>query len=375
MFRRTVVIGMLIALSTMCAGQPAPEESEGVDRQEDPIAYARQQWENNRVADALDTLRRVIQAQPNNIEANLLAGEILVANNDYNLARDYFRRVLGVEEFNFEANLGYARILLATRSVRQAAAYLERAESVAPHLERSTVKRLLAQAYAGMGNIDRAIAKAEEAVQADPEDLDALRTLVEVRRLKGEANPGRLQTALEEAERLVNLTTTKLVSNPWDTAELARLRQALDLYAQVLQTYHNSFYQRDFRGEPLDELRPGRGPDAAAALMRTADVVRQKALLDLIFAEHQSLLFVERAASDAYAPNNPAYLEQLIHTCAQVQDLTARLLGDGVFDAPAMRDKAVEAARHLIEIDPNNELAQQVLGAAGVPPTTQPAAE
>jgi lipopolysaccharide biosynthesis regulator YciM len=331
------------------------------------------------MAEALDLLKSVLKSAPDNVEAMLLAGDILIASNDYDMARNYYKQVLDKEPSNFKANLGTGKIYLANRLWRQATSFLEKAEGVAPQDGRAEAKRLLASAYAQSGQTQKAVDKALDAVQAAPDALDALLTLVQIRQALLERDPQQVELALADAEKYVQKTAQAVARAPLERKALARLDGAYQILVAappntgILQVYHNSFYQRDYRGHATDKLLPGKGADAAAVLLRVADVYRQQALLRLVGAEYDAILLLETAVKDEYDPKNVKYLEQLAVSYQQLADLTARLVGPEALSNPVWQERTVAAYRKVLELDPSNERALQYLRSVGAPLTSQPA--
>lgn len=378
MFRQRVILGAVLGLCVLpLMAQPTPAAGGGPSpgqqvslTPDQAVVLAQDRWKAGQASEAMELLRNLLQAMPGHTEANLLAADILLANNDYDTARNHYKQVLGVEPSNFRANLGYGKILVANRSPRHAVSFLEQAESVAPASGRCEVKQLLAVVYMQMGQMQRAIDKAQEAVQADPEDLVALRTLIELRQPAADRDPRQTELAAADAEKLVQKAAAGVAKDPWAPASLQKLGEAYQVRLAVLQVYHHTFYERDRRGQPLDQLRPGRGPEAAAVLMRAVETRRQSALLRLILAEHDSVLMAERAVADPYDPRNVEYLEKLLATYQQVQELTARLAGPGVYADTTLQDKAVEVAHKILEVDADNARAREFLGTVGFTPST-----
>jgi tetratricopeptide (TPR) repeat protein len=385
MFLRCVACGCLVSALAL----PAPsQEAPGRDAQAPPgvatispdqaVERARALQQAGQTAEALDLLKSTLKTVPGHVEALLLAAEILMASNDYDLARDYYKQALDKEPSNFKANLGTGKIYLANRSWRQAVSFLEKAENVAPQESRAETKRLLAGAYAQIAQLQKALDKALEAIDAAPDDLDALLVLVQVRQAVLLRDPKQIQPALADAEKYVQRSAQALARAPLERKALARLASAYDILVSkppeqgILQTYHNSFYQTNYRGQPTDQLLPGKGADAAAVLMRIADVLRQQALLTLVSAQHDAVVLIETAVKDDYDAKNVKDWEQLALTYQQLEDLTARLVGGPVADA-GLRDRIVGACRKVIELDPNNERARQYLQRVGTSPTSEPA--
>lgn len=376
---RFVVLALLLislnpfALAQAPANAPPAAPSQAGASPAELIRAARAKFDAGLNAEAFELIKAALSLDRNNIEGNVLAAEILMATNNYNDARENFKRVLDVEPSNFKANLGMGKIWIAARYWRQATSFLQEAEKVAPEASRAEVKRLLAQAYAASGQGPKGIEKALEAVQANPDDLDALKSLVEIRQLIAGQDPQQLEPWLADADRFVQKSIQAVERKPWDADTLARLDAAYDMKLEALRAYHNSFYQRDVRKAAVDRLLPGRGPDAAAVLIRLAEAKRAQALLKLILAEHDALQLTERALQDDYDAKNVKFLGYAVAAYQQLQELTARLAGPGVASDTTLRDRAVEACRKILDLDPQNEMARQYLAEAGVALTTQPA--
>lgn len=371
---------VLVALAVYAAGQvppattaPAAPAALAVSP-EQAVEEARQLREARRYSDAVDVLKNVLKNVPTHTGANLLAGDVLIDLKDFDSARVHYMKVLELEPSNFRANMGIGKIWIANRVPRQAASYLEQAEAVAPPDGRAEVKHLLASTYAQMGQVPRAIEKAQEAVQADPDDLDALQSLVEIRQAAAARDVQQVAPATADAEKYVQKAVEAARQEPWERDSLTRVSHAFDLRIAALQAYHNSFYKRDYRNQPTDELLPGKGPDAAAVLVRSADAMREQALLRLVLAEHDALLLAETAVKPTYDPKNPKYIEFLAASCQQLQDLTARLLGAAALANKKLNERVAESCRKVLEVDPQSEAARRLLEAVGGSLTTQPTA-
>ena len=319
----------------------------------------------------LQALAALLQREPGNIEGNLLTGEIAIELSDYDRARTAFKEVLRNEPGNYRANLGTGKIYISNRYWRQAISFLESAEKVAPEASRAEVKRLLAIANAGAANLEQAIRKADEAVQANPSDLDALQTRVLVRIESAKLNPDQMTAAIKDAEAYLKQAVEGVRQKPWDRPTLSRLNAAYQTMVGppsspgVLQVYHNSLYEVT-RDQVSDRLRSGKGPEAAAALVRIAETLRQQSMLALVLQEHDALALAERAVAEEYAPTNVTYLEHLLATYQQLQDLTARLVGPEVARDATLRDRAVATCRKILALDPQNEPAGTYLQSVGV---------
>ncbi|MEW6251494.1 MAG: tetratricopeptide repeat protein [Planctomycetota bacterium] len=327
-------------------------------------------------------LARLVEAAPTLIEAQVLLGDVLLEVNSYDEARNVFRNVLKTEPGNFRANLGLGKIYMGNSIWAQAAAYFEAADKVAPPEGRSEAKRLLALTYDKLARVQDAINQAVEAVQADPENLESLHVLVEVRRNAAYKGPQFIIPALLDGEKLIEKCADDIVRRPWNRQALARLKAAYELQNSmqdrggILQVFYQAHCKRNPRGEVLDELIEGRGPDAAAVLLRLTEIVREQAMLALLLSEHDALAITERAIDERHNPNSVKGLQALAASCQQIQELTARMVGEGVYADTSLREKAVSACQRILDLEPDNEFARNYLQSVGAPlgtPTTAPA--
>lgn len=363
MGRRLSAIGsILLALPLSVGAQqgsppasPAMTDVETLARAQALLDEGKEQADAQLLQQALDLVNSVLERDRLNIQANLLAGELLVAANQFNQARDYFKLVLDREELNFRANLGYGKILAANHLWRQAVAYLEKAETVAAGAERIVdIKTALAFTYAGMGDIHRAIEKAAEAVRTDPADLDALQTLVEIHVEGASRMVTQAESAVQETDRYATKAAEAARAAPSDRTALTRLERAYNLQMAALRDLHNSFYQRNVRNEPTTELLPGKGVEAAAALNRMVKVMANQADLRRILTDHEALLLAEKAVE--YDPANIKCLEEL----ATLYHRTSR------------PEKARQTCEQILKLNPNHTGAQQYLGTARAQDTNTP---
>ena len=312
------------------------------------------------LVEALDIAEKVLDRNPANTQALIVAGDILITSGqgaNFDKARDYYKRVLDLEPRNFRANLGTGRIYLGNRTWRQARYFLEQAELVAPDDRQAEVKRLLALVHTGLGEATRAVEKAQAAVQADPNDLDSLQTLVDIRLQIARRDPRQLSPAVADAEAFVKAAAREVEQAPWDRTRLTRLAQAYQAQTTVLRNYHNSLYERDVHNQPTDQLRDGNEAEAAAVLIRLAEKMRLDAQLRLVLMEHDVIVVLERALE--YEPENVRYLETLADGYQRISD----------------RDKAVTAYQRILQLSPEHPGAIEQLQRLGAPLTTETQAD
>ncbi len=307
--------------------------------------------------EALGLLKVVLERDPANNAAKLLTGEVLLESQseaDYEQARQLFKQVLELEPSNYRANLGTGKVWLANRYWPQAVEYLKKAAGVASDAQRCEAKRLLARAYAGKGDMAPALQAAEEALQADPANLDVLQTLAEVRLTSASRDARQLEKALSDADVYVQRSEQAVEQAPADISALNRLSGAYDLALAAQRAYHNNFYDLDNRGQRTDRVHPGAEAQVAEVLLEIAVLYRRQAAVRYTLSEHDATVFLAKAVE--LQPKNLRCLEALADAYARVRD----------------RVQAIEIYRRILEVDPNHAAAQEYLGAAGAAPTTQP---
>jgi tetratricopeptide (TPR) repeat protein len=240
---RTVPILLVLALSSAVAshGQKAGSRPASMPTISDPslmspdelVAAAEQLFVNQQVQEAVELLEAALKRDPKNLRAMVMVGEYNEALGDLNPARDKYLQVLRVEPENLRANLGLGRVFLASPrgdQAEQAIHYLEIAEKVAPPDRRSEALGLLARAYRGAGSRAKAVQMAQAAVSADPQNFDALQTLIVVR-----TELGQYDQAAADSQALMALALRLQQDNPNDPLALRRLRTAFDLYGWSAQ--------------------------------------------------------------------------------------------------------------------------------------------
>ncbi len=303
---------------------------------------------------AIQTVRAILEGQPEDIEAKLLAGELLMlaGGEDFEAARRYFQQVLQNEPKNFRANLGMGRIWLETNYWRQADNFLKEAESVAPEKQKVAVLQLRARALLGAGNAEEARTKAREALRADVErTADSYRTVALVATSIAQRDPAQAEPALQEAARYVQRAAELAQERPWERGRVRELLSAYDLQIAALAIYYQSLCERDLKGNVLDRVKRGNEAAAAGALAQRSERTRLRAAVAAVDAEHDALLMLERAVE--LQPESVPILEEYAAALARVQD----------------RERATRVYERIRELDPQNAAATQYLGAAPATPS------
>jgi len=307
-----------------------------------------------------EALTAVLNADPKNTRALVLAAEVAKEMGNQHEARRLFKTALETDPYNFRANLGLGIFYTDNRMWRQAAAFLQNAKSVAPRDRLAEVLRWLARALAGQGKRQEAFQAAEDAVRADPTATESLQLLVEMY-----AGVGQFDRAVVIAEHLVQAAGNAREAEPANPWMIKRLIEAYETQANALKSYHNALYRRDARDQPTDQLLPGREAEAAAVLNRLAKSVMDAAKARWELAHHDALMMMEMAVE--FQPQHTGYL----------LDLGTLLL------ATQQPGRAAGMFQHLLEIqqptdpDPaqvekNREAARDYLKRLNVPvPATQ----
>lgn len=339
------------------APPPAPSSSdrELLDQARQMQKEAVAEQNGDKLAGALRLVMEVLGRNELDLDANLLAGEISIDRNDYNTAQSYFKRVFDLEPSNYRANLGLGRIWNANRSWRQAEMHLERAlksvENSNRKTEEASVLRQLAISRLGSGRILDATKDAERAKLADPTNLDNYQTYVEVLLTAARQFRDYLERAVTECDGYLKAVADQWGADPSNRELLMRLLGAYQLQQAVLEALHNSYYQRDIRNQPTNELLPGKDAEAAAALNRMTACVEERAAVQRLLQLHDAVLLAERAT-------------QLDSSNVEYQLTKARL-----YIQIQNRAKAVETCEQILKLDANNAQARELLGALGAQPT------
>lgn len=335
---------------------PSTSDRELLDQARQMQKEAVAEQNGDKLAGALRLVMEVLGRNELDLDANLLAGEISIDRNDYNAAQSYFKRVFDLEPSNFRANLGLGRIWNANRTWRQAEMHLERALKAVENSNRkadeASVLRQLAISRLGSGRVPNAVQDAERARLADPPNLDNYQTYVEVLLTAARQTPREyLERSVTEVDGYLKAVAEQWGADPSNRELLLRLLGAYQLQQAVLEALHNSYYQRDIRNQPTNELLPNRQAEAAAALNRMTACVEERAAVQRLLQLHDAVLLAERATQ--LDTSNLDYLWTKARLYAQIQN----------------NKKAIETCEQILKTDPNHAPARELLGVLGVQPT------
>jgi tetratricopeptide (TPR) repeat protein len=309
--------------------------------------------------EAIDRLNFILQRDPRNIEAMLLSGELMMSMGQFDNARNYFKLVLDIEPQNFRGNFGTGKIWCANRFYRHAIRFLETAEQVAPATEQAVVKRYLAEAYRGVGENIKGIAKAEEAVRAARDSggdfTEAMLLLLDIRR----RDTLQFDKAIEDSDQLVQYAAEQLARDPSSVRAMQLMERFLTVSIDSLKLYHNMLYIRSSLNQVTDQIIPGKEKDAAAVLTKLAGRMENLAQTRMALAMYEVMILAEKASR--FDPSNISTLEQYVDALVSMK----------------LFSKAAEVCQQILTLNPNHEGARLLLQhyeAGGIAPSAPQAA-
>lgn len=266
-----------------------------------------------------DDLVRLANEDRYNVDVQLLIGDMRIDISDYNSAREAYKRALELDPRNFRALLGTAKVWVANGVYRSALKYLVDAQQVAPASERVEVFRLLAAAYSGTGEYEKAIDAAKEALALEPNDANTLSILARLHR-----DRNKFEDANEVARRLVEIAFENWKRSPESIDALQQLDAAYELQLSILGYNRPNgmlqlYYERNSRGAYTDQVRSGEKPQAARVLAQITEVVFRQANVRQLLMVHSALI-VQRKAIE-YDPRNVDYQLTLARLLLQMGDM------------------------------------------------------
>ena len=279
-------------------------------------------------------------------------------------------RVLELEPRHLQAALGLGRIMLLAGEFEKALEYSKTASSIAP--DTPATKALRAAILFRMDDHSGATTEAEQVLEADPGNVDALAILAAVRFAAGDIDAalGLLERGLEKNERNIGLQVFKLriLDRLKDYAEVeAVLRNLVELFPD----------EAAFRRELVRFLLLRERPDDAEAELRAiaaAEPDNTDAALDVVRLVNQVKGFDaaraeldERIAADSGNLRFHRFLAQLEIANGEGDSAIARLrevAGNEKFDEVDRNLVRVDIARYALtggNRQEARELAAQVL--------------
>jgi tetratricopeptide (TPR) repeat protein len=289
-----------------------------------------------------------LRRDPQHLEALTLMAEIQDMAGDVHTARTYYMRVLDQNRADFRANLGIGRTHLRSKLWRQAVPYLEQALQAAPPDRRLEALTLLARAYQGRGDRNKAVEIAREAIQLDGEGFGAWEIMIECLMEMRD-----FDSAAREAQRLEEVATQRVKQDPLKVDGLQTLARAYEVRIGTLRTLHRDMMVLSSAGTPIDQVKPGMNAGAASTLRQIIELTLRQNELSGLLLRHQMLELARKTIE--FEPENAANYIQLGRIYFDIGD----------------RVNAAEQFTRALELDSGNAEAQQYLQALGSPDQSQ----
>lgn len=352
---------LLLSLTVVLPVAPCPAQEEPAKEPNQPaipraadltipelVATADQYRANKRYSEAKRALELVLRRERANVEALRMLGNIAWEMKEAENARKYWLLVLQARPNDFDANWGLGRVHLGSGIYRNAMRYLEVATSVVPAEPAglaSEVLIALAQACRGSGLRAKALDVVQRALALDPDNYEAWSVLAAVR-TESAFSADDLDNALHDAERLVEIASNELKTAGVTRTGVERLQSAYELELEVLYSYGKVLFERNPDGTLSDRLLPGREKLAAGTMRKTVDVMLRQADLQRTLT-HFRVLAIAAKAVEFDGGTDPNTLMDL----GLLQKVTGRL------------DAAIATFQKVLELDPLNQTAQRELDA------------
>ncbi len=316
------------------------------------LSRAEQHRARKEFQEAQNTLDVALKRGDRTVEVLILSAQIAEDREDLQSARNWYLEARRLAGEDFRANIGLGRINSRVSYWRQATTYLEAAERVAPPDKVAEVQALLAKAYNGLRQMDKAITAAEKAITADSSNVNARTTMIGLRLTRGE-----FDKALADVGPLIQLCQRQVEDNRGDEKKLRQLAEAYDTRLAVLREYHNAQYERGIDGRLSDKITPGQERKVASLQRQIVETRVYQAELSLILTYFEIIPIAEKSVeNDATDLANLTQLALLYRNTSQDQ-------------------RAAELLQKILDLDPQNRAARAELDALRslAAPSTAPA--
>jgi tetratricopeptide (TPR) repeat protein len=172
----------------------------------DPLERIRAAHERGRFASTLTPLRRLLDRDPNNVEASFHLGVALLRTGQASLAIWPLRRAYESPQYTMEAGLLLASAMLESRTAPDALAVIETLLEHEPEHVGALVLR--SRALLATGKLEEGMADTDRVLELDPENLAVLipriTTLIALRRIdEVEAAIARARVAMQDTEQAI----------------------------------------------------------------------------------------------------------------------------------------------------------------------------
>lgn len=358
MLRHGSVVLAVTLIAVCAAQQPAPPPSAPIGQMSisDLLAEAERLAAAKQWAQARPYIEAVLAREQSNAQALSLKGEILEKTDQRDMARQEYLAVREIQPNDFRANLGLGRLYVESNMYRQALVYLNIAEPVAPPERKPELYVLLARAQRGAGNRNGAIEAVNRALEADAANFEAWQYAIAIM-----VESDEYDRAVAATQELVRIAQNEMVKDRSSRDGLAKLGTAYDTRLSVLSAYHQRLYIRNVDGTFSDQLLPGMEKGAAAMLREVVETMVLRAEVERTLGLYKILPIAEQAVK-----YDPSSAQAWMH------------LGL-LYVNTSQYDKAAEALRRVLEIQPDNAQAAEQLSqlprsaAPAAPPSSAPA--
>ena len=296
--------------------------------------------------DALPALRRAAQLLPADAEAQRNLGAVLREQGQLAEALESLERVLAIEPHDLPVLVAAADCLCALKRPHQAVPLYERALARDPRL--LAAHNNLGNAYQELGDCARAADCYQRALALDPNDAELHANLAnalrQLGRLEDAGAHGERAIALDPASSLAHNNLGLVLAALGHGAQaVASFRRALELDPRFAQGLHNL-------GNALCEVGDYRGARDAYARAIELEPQRADAHCQLGRAQHEL-----GRLSEAIASYRRALALEPGHRQAQLGLATALRLEGGASEAEAL-------CRAILQADPRHAAALSLLG-------------
>jgi tetratricopeptide (TPR) repeat protein len=180
-------------LATVMACSAAPD---------DPLEEARELQADGHLGASIPLLRKLLDEDPSQAEANFLLGVALSRTGQLGLAIWPLRKATESPEFAFDAGMLLARAMLDSRTPSDALEAVDRVLQIAPDNVNALVLRV--QAKLALGDTEAGLADIDRVLELDPDNLAVL--VPRVTALIAAEKIDEAQVALETARERLELT-------------------------------------------------------------------------------------------------------------------------------------------------------------------------
>lgn len=239
--------------------QPALTPAEWLAKAQDAVAYQKYKA-------AIEAYRKVLAADPNNLDVQLSLADTLLKADEQVEARQIYENCLKANPNDWRVHYGLGSLYMQRSYYQLARPYMDRALQLAPVQSRATVLLAQAMVFSGLHQSDNAIDRARRAMALDPSNMQARLMLMSLY-----AAAGRLDEALAENRSALETVRKNLASHPDDRRAVEDLGQALAREAELL------------KGKMVEQ------PDDAPTRLELASVIEQQILAAQQLAYYQGL--------------------------------------------------------------------------------------